>query len=281
MVSYFAVLFDAETSVRAPDGLFRSIDGGARIEHLNREDGTWVDNPDLAGCFRGEPGAEPIDEKRARRIVREWVSKSPSSRRRPWLAGDQMAWRDERTGGEIDRRLERALRVWKELPTVEAESLCWDGEELEVYLADLAVARDEVERLREHRRGGAMTPEQELRHDELERVFNANLIRTRRLREDVEWELRRALRAWESLPEVGTQIEGWDEVERLNFVHEWPLQEMRLDRLRSHEREGVMTEEQLERFRELGAVVERNRPIIEAILDRYIGQNPQSPGPTA
>ncbi len=192
-----------------------------------------------------------------------------------------MARRDERTGGEIDRRLERALRVWKELPTVEAESLCWDGEELEVYLADLAVARDEVERLREHRRGGAMTPEQELRHDELERVFNANLIRTRRLREDVEWELRRALRAWESLPEVGTQIEGWDEVERLNFVHEWPLQEMRLDRLRSHEREGVMTEEQLERFRELGAVVERNRPIIEAILDRYIGQNPQSPGPTA
>ena len=50
----------------------------------------------------------------------------------------------KRTNTDIDRILERALRTWKELPAVEAESISWDGEELEVYLADLAVAKDEV-----------------------------------------------------------------------------------------------------------------------------------------
>ncbi len=74
MVSYFVILLDElEVSVDAPDAIFRSVEiGRGRLEHLNREDRTWVDNPELIGYFRGEPGAEPISEEQARRIVEAW-----------------------------------------------------------------------------------------------------------------------------------------------------------------------------------------------------------------
>ncbi len=118
-----------------------------------------------------------------------------------------------------------------------------------------------------------MTPAQERRHDELERVFSANRIRARRLREDVEWELGRALAAWSELPQIAEEIAGWDEIERIDFVHEWPLQEMKLERLRGYAGEGdeLMTEEQRGRYRELEELVARNRPIIEGLLERYLG----------
>ncbi len=182
-----------------------------------------------------------------------------------------MADPDERA--DVDRTLERALEVWEALPAMEAESLSWDGEELEVYLAELAIATEDVYWLREHRHRGAMTPAQERRHDELERVFSANRIRARRLREDVEWELGRALAAWSELPQIAEEIAGWDEIERIAFVHEWPLQEMRLERLRGYAGEGdeLMTEEQRGRYGELEELVARNRPIIEGLLERYLG----------
>lgn len=71
MVRYFAILFDDEASIVAPDAIFRSVDDGAYLEHLSREDG-WIDNPNLASYFRGEPGAEPISEQQARRIAENW-----------------------------------------------------------------------------------------------------------------------------------------------------------------------------------------------------------------
>ncbi len=179
---------------------------------------------------------------------------------------------DERADNNIDRTLERVLRVWEALPAIEAESLSWDGEELEVYLAELAIATEDVYYLREHRHRGAMTPAQERRHDELERVYAANRIRARRLREDGEWELRRALEVWRGLPEVAAEIAGWDEIERIDFVHEWPLQEMKLERLREYAGDDeLMTEGQRLRYGELEELVARNRPIIEGLLDRYIG----------
>ena len=71
-ISYYAVLLDEEASVDAPDAIFRSMEDGVRLERLDREDGGWVDDPALFDFFRGEPGAERIDEGQARRIVRRW-----------------------------------------------------------------------------------------------------------------------------------------------------------------------------------------------------------------
>lgn len=70
--TYYAVLFDEEASVVAPDALFRSSEDGVRLERLDREHGGWVDDPALFDFFRGEPGAEPVDEDQAGRIVRSW-----------------------------------------------------------------------------------------------------------------------------------------------------------------------------------------------------------------
>lgn len=85
--------------------------------------------------------------------------------------------------------------------------------------------------------------------------------------------LKRSLAAWSELPRIAEEIEGWDEIERIDFVHDWPLQEMRLERLRGYAGEGdeLMTEEQWGRYWELEELVARNRPIIEGLLDRYLG----------
>lgn len=70
--SYYAVLFDEGASVNAPDALFRSLENGVRLERLDRKERGWVDDPTLFDYLRGEPGAEPIDENQARRVVQGW-----------------------------------------------------------------------------------------------------------------------------------------------------------------------------------------------------------------
>lgn len=76
-IFYYAVLLDEEASVDAPDAIFRSTEDGVRLERLDREDGRWIDDPALFDFLRGEPGAEPIDEEQARRIVRRWGLEGP------------------------------------------------------------------------------------------------------------------------------------------------------------------------------------------------------------
>jgi hypothetical protein len=75
--------------------------------------------------------------------------------------------------------------------------------------------------------------------------------------------------AWKSLPEVAEEIPGWEPVERIDFVYDWAVEEMKLKRLRRQEKAGAMNPAQLERFRELENLVERNRPIIEKMRKRY------------
>ncbi len=94
---------------------------------------------------------------------------------------------------------------------------------------------------------------------------------TKKTRNDIDRTLGRALTIWGELPEVAEEIEGWDEVERIDFVHEWPLQEMKLERLREYAREGTMNPRQNRRYRTLENLVEHNRPIIEELQQRYIG----------
>ena len=78
-----------------------------------------------------------------------------------------------------------------------------------------------------------------------------------------------SLRAWTSLPEVAEEIAEWELVERLDFLYEWALEEMRLDRLHKQAEAGQMTEDQIEKFRDLVIVVSENRPIIERLQERY------------
>jgi hypothetical protein len=70
---------------------------------------------------------------------------------------------------------------------------------------------------------------------------------------------------WERLPEVEAEIDGWDLLEQLGFIEEWPLEEMRLRQLEKYVAEGCLNEERLARYERLRSTIQRYRPIISRL----------------
>ena len=83
---------------------------------------------------------------------------------------------------------------------------------------------------------------------------------------DVDHVLGRAVAAWEALPDVEREIDGWDLIDQIVFLEEWPIEEDRLLWLAEHVRAGDFTEAQSTRYRDLLKVVDRHRPIIERLM---------------
>ena len=83
---------------------------------------------------------------------------------------------------------------------------------------------------------------------------------------------------WCDLPEVEREWPTWKEAARLLFVLEWPIKEDHLHQLRQWVAEGVLTPEQMARYRELLALVEKHRPILERLLSE---DDPTIPGQDA
>jgi hypothetical protein len=67
---------------------------------------------------------------------------------------------------------------------------------------------------------------------------------------------------WERLPEVEAEIDGWDLLEQLDFIEEWPLEEMRLRQLEAYVAGGCLNEEQMARYDRLRSTIEQHRPVI-------------------
>lgn len=88
----------------------------------------------------------------------------------------------------------------------------------------------------------------------------------RATRADVDHLLKWATAAWKELPEVEREIDSWDLLAQLVFTEEWPIEEDRLLRLAQLARSGEFTETQHARYRELLSLVERNRPVLERIM---------------
>ncbi len=88
---------------------------------------------------------------------------------------------------------------------------------------------------------------------------------TRQTREIVDHLLDVLLSRWGELPTVAKEYNDWSWAERVDFVEEWPLQEMHLERLERHAASGELTDEQLARYEELRKIVARNRPIIRRL----------------
>jgi len=70
---------------------------------------------------------------------------------------------------------------------------------------------------------------------------------------------------WGRLPEVEAEIDGWDLLEQLDFIEEWPLEEERLKQIEKYAADDALTDEQRSRYEELKRVVVRNRPIIRRL----------------
>jgi hypothetical protein len=71
---------------------------------------------------------------------------------------------------------------------------------------------------------------------------------------------------WEAIPEVAQEWDSWDELDRLDFVLEWPLRVDRLKQLRQWDAEGLLSPGQRGRLQEL----DRLMPQHQATLDRLL-----------
>jgi hypothetical protein len=83
---------------------------------------------------------------------------------------------------------------------------------------------------------------------------------------DVDHLLKWATAGWEELTDVEREIDGWDLVDQLVFLEEWPLEEERLRRLADLAQTGSLTGDQCARYEDLLRLVARQRPIIERLL---------------
>ncbi len=83
-----------------------------------------------------------------------------------------------------------------------------------------------------------------------------------------------ATRQWSRLPEVEATIDDWPEEVIIDFLSEWPLEEMHLERFQARSERGELTAAQEARYRQLVQLAERNRPIIDRLING-------SPGDTA
>jgi hypothetical protein len=83
--------------------------------------------------------------------------------------------------------------------------------------------------------------------------------------QDIERMLCIACTAWESLPEVEAEIDGWELLQRIDFVEEWTMEEARLKWLERYRHDGLLTINQAARHDNLKRLVAQNRPIIERL----------------
>ncbi len=71
---------------------------------------------------------------------------------------------------------------------------------------------------------------------------------------------------WEEPPKILAEIEEWSHDDLMSYAAELPLWNDRLRQLDRYAGQGLMTEEQLRKYRELKELVARNRPILDRIL---------------
>ncbi len=74
-------------------------------------------------------------------------------------------------------------------------------------------------------------------------------------------------REWEYVPELAREWAEWDELDRLDYVVEWPIREDRLHELAQWAEQGLLTPEQRARYDMLLRLVSRHRPVLEALFD--------------
>ncbi len=76
---------------------------------------------------------------------------------------------------------------------------------------------------------------------------------------------------WEEPAHILSEIEEWNSGDLMSYAVELPLWNDRLYQLDKHAEQGLMTEEQARKHRELKDLVARNRPILDQILNAYSG----------
>lgn len=74
------------------------------------------------------------------------------------------------------------------------------------------------------------------------------------------------LREWASVPNLAREWAAWEEPDRLDLLYEWPIREDRLAELATWAGQGLLTPAQRLRHDALLALVERHRPLLDAVF---------------
>lgn len=72
---------------------------------------------------------------------------------------------------------------------------------------------------------------------------------------------------WSGIPHVAAEWDAWDEVERLDFVLEWPIQEEKLSSLQGWADQGLLNDEQRQRYDALLTLIALHRFTLEKLLE--------------
>lgn len=75
------------------------------------------------------------------------------------------------------------------------------------------------------------------------------------------------IHTWKSVPLNAQEWDAWDDLSQLSFVVNWGVPADRLDQLRRWAEGDRLTAKQQVRYQELLTLVERYRPILEAMLE--------------
>ena len=72
---------------------------------------------------------------------------------------------------------------------------------------------------------------------------------------------------WMAIPEVVATWETRDELDRLDFVIEWPIREFRLKDLRQWNEEGQLSAQQCRQFEVLERLIQERRAAVDRLLE--------------
>ncbi|MCD6289238.1 MAG: hypothetical protein J7M34_01950 [Anaerolineae bacterium] len=85
------------------------------------------------------------------------------------------------------------------------------------------------------------------------------------VQERVDFLLDYLLQAWRELPEVEQNIDYWDLIEQIDYVEEWTPKMALMDELERYASDGVLTDQQQERYRELLGLARKHRATLEGL----------------
>ncbi|MCX6021569.1 MAG: hypothetical protein NTZ05_07535 [Chloroflexi bacterium] len=82
----------------------------------------------------------------------------------------------------------------------------------------------------------------------------------------IDFSLAYLITEWRDLPNLADEWDEWEENSRYDFYLEWPIKEGHLHKLRQWHAQGLLSQEQCERYTELQRLIEQNTPILERLL---------------
>ena len=87
-------------------------------------------------------------------------------------------------------------------------------------------------------------------------------------RQRIEHALERGLYGWSRVPMLAEQWSSWDNDTRLAIEVDWPIEDDLLLQLQGWADSGMLDATQQRRYRELAAIADCNRPVIERLFDQ-------------